>query len=234
MVNYINHGSKETANVKIRWPNKDLVAHKSDWLTQTPQALRDTTDKIGLSFEYVALRDIPEGEEVLMDYGDEWDAAWQDYVKHWEPAPDAALYQHSTDWKEKFFRSATERKTSPYPPNLITMCYESYTVMDNGEAYEWIPVLRALNIRIYCDVGERFEPKEKGKNATYTVTMHLEEGDDIIVQNVEQDGIFLYDKAFSQDWHLPNPFRHEIMIPDDVIPEAWLNGPAEAKRETQY
>ena len=36
-----------------------------------------------------------------------------------------------------------------------------------------------------------------------------------------------YDKAFSQDWHLPHAFRHEIMIPDDVMPRSWLNGPPE-------
>jgi hypothetical protein len=234
MVNYINHGSKEKANVKIRWPNKDLVAHKAEWLTKTPNVLRDITDKIGLSFEYVALRDISEGEEVLMDYGDEWENAWQEYVQQWKPVPDAALYKHSTEWKELFFRSAEELQTNPYPPNLITMCYESYTLTDDGESYEWIPVLRALNFRIYCDVVDRFEPTEEGKNATYTVTMHLDSGDDIVVRNVEQDGIFRYDKAFSQDWHLPNPFRHEIMIPDDMIPEAWLNGPAEPKRERQY
>jgi hypothetical protein len=30
---------------------------------------------------------------------------------------------------------------------------------------------------------------------------------------------------FSADWHLPNAFRHIIKIPDDVMPEAWRNGP---------
>jgi len=47
----------------------------------------------------------------------------------------------------------------------------------------------------------------------------------ILVQGVDSEGIALYDKAFSSDWHMPNAFRHYIAIPDDVIPEAWLNGP---------
>ena len=74
MVNYINHapskervpGAEPTANVKVRWPNKELIAHKPWWLEKDTAFLRDTTEKIGLSFEYIALRDIKEGEEVFM------------------------------------------------------------------------------------------------------------------------------------------------------------------------
>ena len=35
--------------------------------------------------EYVALREIQEGEEVLVDYGTEWEAAWDEHVKTWKP-----------------------------------------------------------------------------------------------------------------------------------------------------
>ena len=74
MVNYINHapsadrvpGAEPTANVKVQWPKRELIAHKPWWLNKDTAFLRDTTEKIGLSFEYVALRDIKEGEEVFM------------------------------------------------------------------------------------------------------------------------------------------------------------------------
>lgn len=73
MVNYINHGGTgDGANVRVEWPSNEMVAHKPEWLTKDISFLRDTIDKIGLSFDYVATRDIREGEEVLMDYGDEW------------------------------------------------------------------------------------------------------------------------------------------------------------------
>ena len=81
MVNYINHQPKGKANVAVRWPNRELVAHKPDWLEKTPEVLKDTLEKIGLSFEYVALRDIEEGEEIFMDYGEEWEDAWEQHVK---------------------------------------------------------------------------------------------------------------------------------------------------------
>ena len=45
----------------------------------------------------------------------------------------------------------------------------------------------------------------------------------IRVHRLPYEGIQIYDKAFSTDWHLHNVFRHNIMIPDDMMPEAWKN-----------
>jgi hypothetical protein len=63
MVNYINHDSKHP-NVKVKWPQKELIAHKPEWLNENPEFLRNTIEKIGLSFEYYALEEIKEGDEV--------------------------------------------------------------------------------------------------------------------------------------------------------------------------
>jgi hypothetical protein len=199
------------------------VAHKPEWLTEDAYFLRDTTEKIGLSFEYVALRDIDEGEEIFMDYGDEWQAAWDEHVKQWEPPEEAINYVHSTEWPENYFRTTRELDANPYPPNLHTMCQESYRMVGEG-TYEWIPVLRPdSSIRVYCNVLERHR-NEDGTNV-YTVAMDVGDDEWIIVHKVTEKNIFLYDKAFSADWHLPSVFRHEIMIPDDVMPPSWMNGP---------
>ena len=75
MVNYINHKSANDGdgpNVRLQWPNRELVAHKPEWLEKDILFLRDTIDKIGLSFDYVATRDIKQGEELYLNYGEEW------------------------------------------------------------------------------------------------------------------------------------------------------------------
>jgi SET domain-containing protein len=36
-------------------------------------------------FEFVALRDIQEGEEILINYGQEWQDAWDAHVAKWTP-----------------------------------------------------------------------------------------------------------------------------------------------------
>lgn len=225
MVNYINH-HREKANVRVRWLKHDFVSHKKEWLQKDIYFLRDTIDKIGLSFEYVALRDIAEGEEVFMDYGPEWEQAWEDFQQNWVPPEDAESYRHASDLNEEVFRTFVEQQANPYPDNLVTMCHESYTPGGDG-FYHWLPVLRTGPERIYCNVLDRYSEDSGSEHGDFLYTVAMEIGDDewITVKDVPQDSIYLYDRAFSASWHLPNAFRHEIMIPDDIMPEAWMNGP---------
>ena len=37
----------------------------------------------------------------------------------------------------------------------------------------------------------------------------------------QDDGIALYDKAYSQHWHMKEAFRHKLAIPDDMMPASW-------------
>ena len=263
MVNYINH-DRERANVMVQWPEGEMVAHKPEWLTKDIKFLRNTIEKIGLSFDYVALRDIEEGvwlhrlsalfivlrtdcfqfvsyrcssfsaflylegEEIFLDYGPEWEAAWSEHVKNWKPPADADLYKHSSEYKLEYFLTVEELKTTPYPPNLHTMCYESYHKNRNTGTYEFLPVLRKDKHRVYCNVlMRRQEDLPAGSDPEYTYTVELRtEGVDtegIVVHKYKSDAIFLYDRAFSSDWHLRNSFRHTIMVPDDVFPETWKN-----------
>jgi len=248
-VNYINHASDgRTPNVQVRFPNKELVAHKPEWLHKDPEFFHNAVEKIGLSFEYVALRDIAEGEEVLMDYGPEWEAAWQQHVAEWTPLEGAEEYQHSSDYEWEYLKTRAELEDEPYPPNLQTMCIASYKLSeDKDDTYVFVPLLKETTYRWYCHVVDRQEvvttsdDGEDTKNYTYTVELYIttvtesedeeeepaqeEGGEWITIEGYTPDAISLHDKAFSTDWHLPNAFRHPIAIPDSVMPSAWQNGP---------
>merc|ERR1712194_616961 len=133
MVNYINHKSANDGdgpNVRIQWPDREMVAHKPEWLTKDLDFLRDSTDKIGLSFDYIALRDIKEGDEITMDYGDEWDNAWKEHVANWVPPEDADGYLHSSKFETKYLRTPQELLDDPYPWNLHTLCTGFYKMLD--------------------------------------------------------------------------------------------------------
>lgn len=215
MVNFINHASGSQANVKVQWPDKELVPHKPRMLEKDVEYLRNSPSRIVLSFDYIALRDIQEGEEVFMDYGDEWQAAWDQHVANWQRPPDAETYVHSTKYKIDLLKTPSERKDDPYPPNLETVCAESYRVQ--GTKYVHVPVLRNWKVYVPCEVVDR---TTAGK---YVVKLL---GDSTItIYNVPYDGkaLVLVDKAYSQDWHLPQAFRHKIGIPDDIFPEVWKN-----------
>jgi hypothetical protein len=183
-------------------------------------------------------------KQMTMDYGKEWEDAWNEHVKNWKPLANAEEYVHSTDWKQEYFATLDELEKKPYPWNLHTMCIGTYTTDEQGN-YRWLKPLQLdpdqpLMEREYCGIVARYkqdEPKEgerrrgpKSKDGyLYDIILKREDNPDfsVLVHDVPSQGIFLYDKVFTNDWHLPNAFRHEIMIPDDVMPKTWLNGPPE-------
>eukprot|EP00546_Thalassionema_frauenfeldii_P022189 CAMPEP_0178905078 /NCGR_PEP_ID=MMETSP0786-20121207/6060_1 /TAXON_ID=186022 /ORGANISM="Thalassionema frauenfeldii, Strain CCMP 1798" /LENGTH=562 /DNA_ID=CAMNT_0020576615 /DNA_START=137 /DNA_END=1822 /DNA_ORIENTATION=- len=199
MVNYINH-HRERANVKVQWPAVELVAHKPEWLGKSPTDLHHVQSKIGLSLDYVALRDIEVGEEVFMDYGDEWIEAWERHVQEWSPEEEP--YVHSTEWTEPYLRTLEELITNPYPSNLITLCTVSYQHYDDLDRNVWTPVVRPTTKRRFCDVLERDETNE-----TYTVRIHAKKNP-VVVHEVPrgEGGVELMDQLHSADWHLGSAF----------------------------
>jgi hypothetical protein len=76
--------SHKIPNTKLQWSTKSMG--RPEW---RDLALEEWTKDphAGLAFEFVALRDIGEGEEILIDYGEEWEAAWQEHVRKYEPPP---------------------------------------------------------------------------------------------------------------------------------------------------
>jgi len=237
MVNYINH-HRERANVKIIWATKELVAHQPEWLQKDITFLRNARTKIGLSFYYVALRDIKEGEEIFMDYGDDWVNAWEEHVRNWKPK--SSYYVHSSEWPEQHLRTLDELEDNPYPSNLHTICMESFQQKGDRLVYHEPVTDLKMNrkppssVRHPCDVIHRFvkKPPQHHRNATtstdriitYTVKMYFG-GHIYTVHNVPRGkyGVMLIDRVQTADWHMPNVFRHPIMIPDEIMPDGWKN-----------
>eukprot|EP00934_Nitzschia_sp_Nitz4_P000758 Nitzschia sp. Nitz4//scaffold99_size76975//45278//47195//NITZ4_005578-RA/size76975-processed-gene-0.48-mRNA-1//-1//CDS//3329560856//758//frame0 len=213
MVNYINHDTSH-ANVRIQWPSQEQLAHKPEWLNRSTTFLRHTINKVGLSFEYVALRDIEQGEEIFLDYGEDWQRAWDQHVANWVPPEDTNSYAHSSNYSVDMFKTIQEEEAQPYPPNLAVVCTESYR--KEGPRYVWLPVLRDWHYYVPCDVLEHDGDR-------YTVRFQSN-GENVTVYGVPgHEGIHLVDQAFSQDWHLPQAFRHQIGIPEDMFPSSWIN-----------
>jgi hypothetical protein len=45
----------------------------------------------------------------------------------------------------------------------------------------------------------------------------------LIVKNMPRDALTFTDFAYTTDLHLRGAFRHEMMLPDSLLPEAWRN-----------
>ncbi|KAL7546728.1 hypothetical protein ACHAWF_010059 [Thalassiosira exigua] len=58
-------------------PPEDFRDGPLPWLDDHPVDVMERSGRLG--WEYVALRDISPGEEILVDYGDAWDRAWREH-----------------------------------------------------------------------------------------------------------------------------------------------------------
>ena len=103
--------------------------------------------------EYVAMRDIAQGEELFLDYGPAWEAAWTTHVQNWKPPSNAKDYVYPTDMNalDEPFRTVDEQRKNPYPSNLQTVCDTRNWNRDYGElpwrgSRNWAEALVVCNI----------------------------------------------------------------------------------------
>mmetsp|Transcript_22068 Transcript_22068/g.53421 ORF Transcript_22068/g.53421 Transcript_22068/m.53421 type:complete len:473 (-) Transcript_22068:444-1862(-) len=234
---YINHNS-DSPNAKIVWAKDSTPNHNPHWLDEDVQFLK-TTAKIGLSIDFIATRDIQPGEEVFIDYGPEWEVAWDAHVKEWSP-PDGSDEYSPASMLQEPLRTVTEQISEPYPDNIVFYCYYDYEPgMPEGSWVwqdEWVDLQICSCEVVSCEkVGQDADEKPV---YSYTMAMLTEgeiedgtiqfedsipSGENHILTNVPRWAIEVRDKLYSKDEFLQNSFRHEMMMLDDIFPDTWKN-----------
>ena len=93
---------------------------------------------VGLLIDFVATRDIWQGEEVFLSYGLEWEATWDEYVWGWEPPPSSKTYVSAmTMLGKESLRTVKQQSTDPYPKNIMFYCHYDYTPGNKEGEYRW-------------------------------------------------------------------------------------------------
>lgn len=243
-INHINH-NRSQANVKVRWAEGGGPKLDASWLLRPPIDL-ELRHSTGLALDYVATRDISQGEELFLDYGIEWEEAWEAHKYEWtrrrkECATSAAStdgfctgYMSARDLNKAventILRTSKEAEKHPYPENVQIRCHsdmvdelESSWLRSDME-WEWGPVQYGFP----CDILFR-------QNATDTTSeyyavrlttesvdrwIHIEE-ETRIFRRVPRDAMRFFDKPQTTDMHLPYAFRQPIGLPDELLPDAW-------------
>jgi len=99
-VGYINHASAGNANAKLQWSSK---FNRKDWLKKSPEDLLKNHKQSGLAMELVATRDLSPGEEIYLDYGSEWENAWEEHKAGWKLSDTWDYEPPENDWLEWIF-----------------------------------------------------------------------------------------------------------------------------------
>jgi SET domain len=111
VVNFVNHATNGKANVGIRWStmNNDTTQQLS-----VAQLLETTANAGGIVMELYAIQEVHPGEEILLDYGRQWETAWRKHDHEWrqqprhhepEPAVVADTEKNASGLREKPYQS---------------------------------------------------------------------------------------------------------------------------------
>ena len=242
-VNYINHGNKTQANVRLQWAKDGEMSHKGTLLEQSPKHMINSAAP-GLFIDFVALRDIQAGEEIFLDYGTAWEEAWEHHVVDWETKfRYSEKYQSARDWNHEnvdaMLRTEEEQEVAPYPSHFELRCLNTNVPnvgeyrFQNEEALKWWVDPDQTMPGNPCRIIDR--TRDEDGNFRYKVLYKEMEIYDVSEQTltsldeqewIESDWIVrgelrFFDVPYSTDMWLPGAFRHPIGLPDDIFPDAW-------------
>lgn len=241
---FINHSP--SPNAALRWSTHQ--SHQKDWLNMTIDELGSKLE-VGLILEYYALRDIAEDEEITVDYGQEWEDAWKRHTEEWNKPAGADNYVSADVLNAEdhtIVRTVEEQKENPYPYSIVTSCYFEYvheespqvddsgTYADPREQTVWVKDFVGLDASVPdylfvrpCRVLERSDSNHYTVQILNYDHQHrdqlIPDTHMLIVRSMPRDALTFTDFAYTTDLHLRGAFRHEMMLPDSLFPEAWRN-----------
>jgi hypothetical protein len=232
MASFVNH-NQTLANVRLQWSQKGN--HMQHFMDADVRIL-DKDWRAKLAMEMVALRDIQPDEEIFLDYGDAWEAAWQYHLQTWEPEPNAADYVSAADLNQNKVSWRTEFDlldagyTDEYRDTEV-WCNDAFIdekwrgFYKQGRMSEFFSQHQG---HIYnCDLLSH----ETLRNGTTLYTAFLWWKDKVtgetvsigMIRDVPQVALIWYDLPYQSDVQMYNTFRHDLRIPDDMFPKAWKN-----------
>ena len=231
ITNFINHHHDQgNINAKIQWSS--LSNHETEWMNDSAETVLNQV-RAGLIMEFVATRDVKEGEEIFIDYGKRWQHAWDKHVTEWKASEKASSYM-SPEWLNDDntpVRTEREQINKPYFENVQIVCYGLRDFMseeDGPNEYDYEDnaddVKDATKLKRYsedalpCRILER-DILSDGNNV---YTAELRTGGEIaVLYNIPRYAIEFVDHSYMSDQYLLDAFRHEIGIPDDIFPDSW-------------
>lgn len=240
--NFINHSPEP--NAKLVW--SDHPNNHKHWFDLKPKTLiEEGNQHLGLLMEVVALKDIAEGEEVTIDYGPEWAAAWAEHVAKWEASVKEGTIgtvwpTRALDYNNQFISKSFPLADETFPENLMMKCFlmvkkptDEPPINEAGEKIRhWTKAPKTfLSENLFdCTLTDREEvtPLDgdaDGAATSWNYTVKWSGKTEVTwVKHVPHKAIVFVDKPGTSDQHIGQAFRHYIAIPDEIFPQGpWRN-----------
>ena len=139
---------------------------------------------------------------MLVDYGTEWEEAWNDHVEAWKP--------------DKTYVSPHVLNSNHDIP-LLTHD-ESATIYANIEGFHTNE--KNEELEIHRIIARRFKKQD---GFVYEIEVIGSDDQVKLVKDVPRSQMSFFHKPYKADNFREGSFRHEMMIPDEMFPSAWRN-----------
>ena len=246
----INHSSKQP-NARIQWSSTEHMQHP-EWRNQPIETWAEEKHA-GLAFDIVALRDVEADEEILIDYGLEWEQAFQKQTaKHrlgFIPGYDIALRQdfdytllnashyelplkcriHESELLKRHYNQKNFHGYKPFPCNVIGRTNELYLV----EVYftQESKQKKTCSYEFLMVRGFMYMFRLRAYSSVCSSNARANHSDAVdrrclrpqVMFDFPTSKLVVEDRAYYLDHHQLWSFRHPMRIPDDMLPAAWKN-----------
>lgn len=232
---FINHSSEP--NAKIVW-SEDPTYHKAEWLNE-PVAYFDNVWSTGLSFEYVAIKDINEGDEVFINYGPEWEKAWTNHIHHWQSAHHGTPDHISAKELEQdpMLPIPTYEETDLAGENILAWCTfsrkslreDSHVWQEPHTQEEGEYLIQRIIDRTHLPTNDSYmytveiQVSRQDAGDELSDLLGIDEPISYLVRQVPREAISISQGHYQSEIFVNGVFRHEMMIPDEIFPDAWKN-----------
>ena len=248
-VSFINHNAT-AANTKMQWadPKDEWLRQSVEWLEMNTTGAQLSLDFIAtrdiLPGEEVFLDYGDSWQRAWDDHVTKWSPP---------PGSDKYLsatdMNSDTKGKYEVLLTSREQQSLPYPDNIQTMCrYRLPKKLErNANVTKLWNKSHASGKLHPCEILSKSATQISsqnggGQSTLYLYTAKILENKSFLGQFGDEDklpgvprrrsftltgmpraAIQFGNKLYSNDIFLPNSFRHEIVVPDDVWPESWKN-----------
>jgi len=169
----VNHCSSRKKQCGQKGPNADFRwssgwdPNSDKWKKRSLDRIEDELTYPGLSMEIYALRDIQPGEEVYIDYGAEWEDAWESHVANWVPPVREQSFVTAKEANQQIdleiLVSPENLRSVPTNKYLMTFCQYWPTSDDDHEVWshqterDWILWEDEELFSTFSDDGSKYE-----------------------------------------------------------------------------
>jgi SET domain len=137
--NLINHDGADP-NAELTW-SPPASYHAEEWFMLSTDDILNKPYR-GLMMHVVAKRDISPDEEVTLDYGPNWEIAWQEHLNRIEASPPAKGHRVSAadlNQRRDEPRTVFEQVDRPYPDSISTQCHYKYAYTTHSDEMLYPP-----------------------------------------------------------------------------------------------